>query len=241
MGTLAKSNNNYSSKYKGRLDKQGDRIRIKSFYLSGYKLMSLILCIPLVLMLLGCNVFEIELFGKKFGRSSEAEGESSFDEIKDMAADDATGNGDTDAGDDNGDTQNGEGPETSEEGLLQQSEEQNDMQKSVLSMEELRFYFSEAMKHFGDGSYIIAEYYLNKIKDDYLVLQDHIFYYMAKSLLMQEKFIQSEEYYLKTIQNFPDSIWMELAALEIADLYYLQEDYISAEEKYSDFLSSYPE
>ena len=236
MRTFSKSNNNYSNKCKCRPDSLRCRTRIKGFYLPGYKIMSLILCIPLVLMLLGCDVFEIELFGKKFGRTPGTDGESSFDEIEDIAADDATGDGKLDTG-----NKNWEGPEASEKGLLQEGEEQDDMQELVLSMEELRFYFSEAMKHFGDGSYIIAEYYLNKIKDDYLVLQDHIFYYMARSLLMQEKFIQSEEYYLKIIQNFPDSIWVELAALEIADLYYIQEDYLTSEIKYSEFLSTYPE
>jgi len=103
------------------------------------------------------------------------------------------------------------------------------------------FNFTEAMKHFGDESFIIAEYYLNKIENKYLVLQDHILYYKAKSLLMQEKYEQSGQYYNKVIDNFPDSIWTEKASLEIADLCYIQEDYTTAEEKYSDFLLSYPE
>ncbi len=33
--------------------------------------------------------------------------------------------------------------------------------------------------------------------------------------------------------------WAEKASLEIADFYYIQEDYVSAAEKYSDFLLSY--
>ncbi|HAJ94635.1 MAG TPA: hypothetical protein DCP02_00230 [Actinobacteria bacterium] len=105
----------------------------------------------------------------------------------------------------------------------------------------MRYYFSEAMRHFDDGAYTIAEYYLNRIKDDYLILQDHIFYYLAKSLLLQEKFDGSRQYYEKVLQNFPDSIWLEKSSLELADLYYIEEDYAGAEEKYYDFINIYPD
>ena len=69
-------------------------------------------------------------------------------------------------------------------------------------LEEIRYYFSEAMRHFDEEAYVIAEYYLLKIKDNYLILQDHIFYYLAKSLLMQKKYDQSEEYYNKDPPEF---------------------------------------
>jgi len=82
-----------------------------------------------------------------------------------------------------------------------------------IDISELRLYFTQAMKYYEEESYLIAEFYLNKIKDSYPVLQDHIFYYIAKSLLSQEKYYQAEEYYLKLIKNYPDSIWAENANL----------------------------
>ena len=55
----------------------------------------------------------------------------------------------------------------------------------------LRLYYKEAVKFFNEQSYLIAEFYFNKIKYSYLLLQDHIFYYLAKSLLLQEKYDQT--------------------------------------------------
>lgn len=105
----------------------------------------------------------------------------------------------------------------------------------------LRFYFTRAINYYKDQSYLIAEYYLNKIKDDYLVLQDHIYYYLAKSLLMQEKYTRAEEYYLKLIEGYPDSIWLETVSLEYADIFYIKENYAGAEIRYSSFISNFPD
>ncbi|HEY4695913.1 MAG TPA: tetratricopeptide repeat protein, partial [Candidatus Hydromicrobium sp.] len=110
-----------------------------------------------------------------------------------------------------------------------------------IDISELRLYFTQAMKYYEEESYLIAEFYLNKIKDSYPVLQDHIFYYIAKSLLSQEKYYQAEEYYLKLIKNYPDSIWAENANLEYADIFYIKEDYITAESEYKNFLTSFPD
>ncbi|MCJ7728230.1 MAG: tetratricopeptide repeat protein, partial [Actinobacteria bacterium] len=74
----------------------------------------------------------------------------------------------------------------------------------------------------------------------YPVLQDHIFYYMAKSLFYQEKYDQAEEYYLKLIKNYPDSIWAETANLEYAYIFYIKEDYITAENEYNNFRTAFP-
>jgi soluble lytic murein transglycosylase len=112
-------------------------------------------------------------------------------------------------------------------------------EKEDKDINDMRRYFSEAVKHFGDGSYIIAEYYLHMIEDTYLTLQDHIFYYLAKSLLMQEKYEQAKEYYERLLYNFPNSIWIEKSALELADIYYLTQEYQVAEEKYTDFINMY--
>lgn len=105
----------------------------------------------------------------------------------------------------------------------------------------LRIYYKEAVKYFDQKSYLIAEYYFNKIKYGYLLLQDHIFYYLANCLMLQGKYEQSEEYYLKLIENYPDSVWSEKATLEYADLFYLKKDYATAEGEYQDFLSAFPD
>jgi TolA-binding protein len=104
-----------------------------------------------------------------------------------------------------------------------------------------RSYYKEAVKNFDEHSYLIAEYYFNKIKYSYLLLQDHIFYYLAKGLLLQGKYDESEEHYLKLIENYPDSVWTEKASLEYADLFYIRQDYITAEKEYEYFLSNFPD
>ena len=107
-------------------------------------------------------------------------------------------------------------------------------------IDELRSYYSEAIDAFQDEAYLLAEYSLNRIKDRYIILQDHVFYYLAKSLLLQEKYDLSGEYYLKIIQDFPDSIWIEQARLEYGDLFFLKEDYVNAEEEYMLFIETFP-
>lgn len=96
--------------------------------------------------------------------------------------------------------------------------------------------FTEGVAKFEDGSYIEAEYYFNKIKYSYKVLGDHVLYYLAKSLLMQKKFDLAKEYYQDLKSNYPDSIFNEKAALEYADLFYMQQDYAAAETQYKNFL-----
>ena len=218
---------------------QGKNIYYKTLYGAGYisLMLHLLIISLLVFVLSGCGVFEGEFFGKKFGETPQDADGSSFEEAGDLAEEGS----DSEVSNSDGDDQTGD--ESGESEILGDTEDSvsANEEQTGLTLEELRFNFSEAMKHFSDESFIIAEYYLNRIEKDYLVLQDHILYYKAKSLLMQEKYDQSEEYYYKVVDNFPDSIWTEKASLEIADLYYVQENYISAEEKYSDFLSSYPE
>jgi len=106
---------------------------------------------------------------------------------------------------------------------------------------EMRYYFTEAMKFYEEGSYFLAEYYLNKIDDSYTILRDHILYYMAKSILMQEKYSKAEEYYLKLINEYPESIWAEKASLEYADIFYIKENYTTAEKKYENFRTNFPD
>jgi soluble lytic murein transglycosylase len=100
--------------------------------------------------------------------------------------------------------------------------------------------FSEGIKKFEEGDYLVAEYYFNKIKDTYKVLSDHINYYLAKSLLMQEKYDLSAENYSMIKNIYPDSIFFEKANLEYADLLYIQQKYPEAETNYESFVKNFP-
>ena len=101
--------------------------------------------------------------------------------------------------------------------------------------------FKNGIEAFEKNNYIIAEYYLNQVKDTYGILADHAIYYYAKSMLMQEKYDAAEENYLKLKTNYPDSIFNEKANLEYADLFYITQKYYSAETNYEQFISDFPE
>lgn len=176
-------------------------------------------------ILSGCGVFEGEFFGKEFGGAADEAEDTAFEELEDVE----TGEIEDDLL---------EGQDTEEE---PEPADETDDSLPNQNIDDMRYFFSEAMHHFDEGAYTIAEYYLDRIKDNYLVLQDHIFYYLAKSLLMQDNFDGARQYYEKVLQNFPDSIWLEKSLLELADLYYLQEDPIGAEGKYYDFINLYPD
>ncbi len=103
-----------------------------------------------------------------------------------------------------------------------------------------RDYFKKGVEAFEKQDYVIAEYYLNQVKDTYTVLADHVFYYYAKSLLMEKKYEKSREYYLKLKSFYPDSIFTEKASLEYADLFFMTTDYIEAEPAYEKFMSDFP-
>jgi len=175
------------------------------------------------LILSGCGVVKGEFFGIEFGGVQEED--SPADDLEDATA------GCTE--DTIVEEQAYQDEASSDESIIEQAPPEEDL-------EEMRYYFTEAMDQFDDQAYIIAEYYLLKIKDNYLILQDHIFYYLAKSFLMQKKYDEAEDYYSRILENFPDSIWAEVSAIEIADLYYLREDYAAAGEKYNEFDSLYP-
>ncbi|MCG9478943.1 MAG: transglycosylase SLT domain-containing protein [Actinomycetia bacterium] len=110
-----------------------------------------------------------------------------------------------------------------------------------LEIETQRDFFLKAVEHFHKQQYIQAQFYLDKIKDQYLVLQDHTYYYLAKSLLMQQKYFLSQKYYSDLMELHPGSIWIEKAALEYADLFFIQQDYPRAETLYQQFLTQHPD
>jgi soluble lytic murein transglycosylase len=177
-------------------------------------IMSIILTISMILPMLSCSKINLEKLGLKTGE---------------------------DAGNSKPETE-------SEDTSLPQKNDSNtqDISTDPISTDstdinKLRKYYKEAIKYFDQESYLIAEYYFNKIKYGYLLLQDHIFYYLAKCLMFQGKYEQSEEHYLRLIENYPDSVWSEKANLEYADLFYLKKDYATAEIEYQYFLSNFPD
>jgi len=58
----------------------------------------------------------------------------------------------------------------------------------INDIETQRHYFILGVEAFEAKEYVKAQYYLDKIKSRYLVLEDHIRYYLAKSMLLQEKY-----------------------------------------------------
>ncbi|MFZ3107140.1 MAG: tetratricopeptide repeat protein, partial [Candidatus Hydromicrobium sp.] len=196
-------------------------------------LISVVLVFSIIFTTPACSKLDIEIFGKKFGGETKAEDSETEDTgtVNEQSI--------SDIEDDSEDLGN-----VSDQEIIgsdsQKIKTSSNTSTETADIAELRLYFIQAMEYFKDGSYIIAEYYLNKVKDSYLILQDHIFYYMAKSLFYQEKYDQAEEYYLKLIKNYPDSIWAETASLEYADMFYVREDYITAEDKYEYFITTFP-
>ena len=196
-------------------------------------LISVVLVFSIIFTTQACSKLDIEIFGLKFGGETKAEDSETEDTgtVNEQSI--------SDIEDDSEDLGN-----VSDQEIIgsdsQKIKTSSNTSTETADIAELRLYFIQAMEYFNDGSYLIAEYYLNKVKDSYLILQDHIFYYMAKSLFYQEKYDQAEEYYLKLIKNYPDSIWAETASLEYADMFYVREDYITAEDKYEYFITTFP-
>ncbi len=103
-----------------------------------------------------------------------------------------------------------------------------------------RIFFKKGLEAFEKKDYILAEYCFNSIKEDYKILQDHALYYLAKSQLMQNKFDQALKNYKKLIDEFSDSIFIQKAYLEYADLFFLKSEYTNAESSYQVFLNTFP-
>jgi len=202
-------------------------IKIFIFLISAVLVFSIIFTTP------ACSKLDIEIFGKKLGGETKTEDSETEDTVS------VNEQSISDIEDDSEDLGN-----VSDQEIIgsdsQKIKTSSNTSTETADIAELRLYFIQAMEYFKDGSYLIAEYYLNKIKDSYPVLQDHIFYYMAKSLFYQEKYDQAEEYYLKLIKNYTDSIWAETASLEYADMFYIREDYITAENEYEHFRTAFP-
>ncbi|MBM3712149.1 MAG: tetratricopeptide repeat protein, partial [Actinobacteria bacterium] len=111
----------------------------------------------------------------------------------------------------------------------------------ILDLELQRKYFTLGVESFEEKNYVIAEFYLNKIKYSYNILADHVLYYLAKSQLVQEKYELTEENYLKLKINYPESIFAEKANLEYADLFFIRQDYLTSEINYENFIKNFPQ
>jgi len=102
-----------------------------------------------------------------------------------------------------------------------------------------RYYFQLGITSFEEKKYVEAQYYLEKIKSVYLIMADYISFYTAKSMLMQKKYDLAAESYKNLINNYPQSIFGERALIELADSYFLQEDFVNAEAQYKLFCGKF--
>ncbi len=104
-----------------------------------------------------------------------------------------------------------------------------------------RQYFLKGVENFQQEKYLEAHAYLSRIEDSYLILQDYIYYYLARGLYKQGYYPASQKYYALLLEEHPTSIWVERANREYADIHFQQEDYQKAAELYSRFYDNYPE
>ncbi|MDD5658737.1 MAG: tetratricopeptide repeat protein, partial [Actinomycetota bacterium] len=108
-------------------------------------------------------------------------------------------------------------------------------------LETQRYYFELGIKSFEEAKYVEAQYYLEKIKSDYIILADYIKFYIAKSMLLQKKYDMAVENYRNLIDNFPQSIFQEKATIELGDAYYLKKDFVKAAGQYKIFQTKFPD
>ncbi|MHB1376510.1 MAG: tetratricopeptide repeat protein [Candidatus Humimicrobiaceae bacterium] len=102
-----------------------------------------------------------------------------------------------------------------------------------------RYYFQLGITSFEENKYVEAQYYLEKIKSVYFIVADYISFYDAKSMLMQKKYDLAAAGYKNLIDNYPQSIFQEKAHIELADSFYLKEDFTKAIEQYKLFLGKF--
>jgi soluble lytic murein transglycosylase len=133
----------------------------------------------------------------------------------------------------------GDTDSASDETAGSETSNKNNAEFGITDPAKQRDYFKRGVEAFEKQDYVMAEYYLNQVKDTYGILADHIFYYYAKSLLMEKKYEKSREYYLKLKSFYPDSIFNEKATLEYADLFFMTADYVSAESAYEKFIKDF--
>ena len=111
--------------------------------------------------------------------------------------------------------------------------------KDINDLSTQRYYFQLGIKSFEETKYVEAQYYLEKIKSTYFIMADYISFYTAKSMLLQKKYDLAAESYISFINNYPKSIFLEKANIELADLYYLKEDFTKALEQYKLFFGRF--
>ncbi|MHB1347750.1 MAG: transglycosylase SLT domain-containing protein [Candidatus Humimicrobiaceae bacterium] len=102
-----------------------------------------------------------------------------------------------------------------------------------------RYYFQLGINNFEEGKYVEAQYYLDKVRSKYFIMADYISFYISKSMLMQKKYDLAAEGYKSLIESYPQSIFREKAQIELADSYYLAEDFVKAIEHYKLFYSKF--
>ena len=90
------------------------------------------------------------------------------------------------AGGTNGTGETGDSNGTSDETSGDKAGSTNGTEFGITDPVKQRDYFKRGVEAFEKQNYVMAEYYLNQVKDTYTILADHIFYYYAKSLLMEK-------------------------------------------------------
>ncbi len=121
------------------------------------------------------------------------------------------------------------------------NQEEAQHQDQEMDLEQKRDYFQKGVDHFTQEQYLEAQFYFNRIEDSYLILQDHIYYYLAKALLRQQKYDLSGKYYARLLADHADSIFTEKAKIEYADLAFIQAHYHRAQVLYREFLAQFPQ
>ena len=102
-----------------------------------------------------------------------------------------------------------------------------------------RYYFQLGVTSFEEEKYVEAQYYMEKIKSVYFIMADYISFYIAKSMLLQKKYDLAAAGYENFISSYSQSIFLEKAQLELADSYYLKEDFAKAREQYKLFYGKF--
>jgi len=109
----------------------------------------------------------------------------------------------------------------------------------INDLETQRYYFKLGINSFEENKYVEAQYYLEKIKSKYFIMADYINFYISKSMLLQKKYDLAAQSYKNLIEDYPQSIFLEKAQIELADSYYLKEDFMKAHEHYKLFYSKF--
>ena len=84
--------------------------------------------------------------------------------------------------------------------------------------EESRRFYRSALDSFRQGRYEAALPLLVKSARSYPLLSDHATYYLAESLRQLKRWEQAHKQFEGLIKDYPDSVWVQLAALRLGEV-----------------------